>query len=151
MLPTAEAPGTKLVGRTRNSSRVRLFPRADNVGRTAIAYHASIRYHTIRVKPMRAQLRIASDPYLPDPKLWTRRSLRRRRNFRPNLASVSIPPLPTCMHENTKSYARIRSLHALVPRTDKTARKIHPQPFGVVHLRRIWGSRPTTTSRPLNP
>ena len=32
MLPTAEAPGTQSVGRTSNLPRIRLVPRADNVG-----------------------------------------------------------------------------------------------------------------------
>ena len=35
---------------------------------------------------MRAPRRIVSDLYLPDPLLWTRRSPRRRRRSRPNLA-----------------------------------------------------------------
>ena len=64
MLPTAETSGTQSVGRTRNLSRVRRFPRADYVGRTVIAHHASIRYHTIRVTLMRAPRRNVSDPYL---------------------------------------------------------------------------------------
>ena len=44
MLPTAETSGALRVGRTRNLSRVRRFPRADYVGRTVITHHASIRY-----------------------------------------------------------------------------------------------------------